>query len=55
MRATLPLLAALLAVPSLASAMTLDDLTVGKTASGPDISLAELKGKIVYVDYWGTH
>lgn len=55
MRATWPLLAALLVVPSIASAMTLDDLNVGKTASGPDTPLAELKGKIVYVDYWGTH
>lgn len=55
MRATLPLLAALLVVPAIASAMTLDDLTVGKTASGPDVTLAELKGKIVFVDYWGTH
>lgn len=55
MRARFSVLAALLLVPAIASAMTLDDLTVGKTASGPDTSLPELKGKIVYVDYWGTH
>lgn len=48
------MLAALLAVPGIAAAMTLDDLTVGKTVCGPNTTLAEMKGKIVYVEYWGT-
>jgi len=36
------------------AAMTLSDLTPGKTVSGPDLSLKEMKGKVVLVDYWGT-
>ena len=47
-------LVALLFAPALAYGMTLDDLTVGKTVNGPDAKLDELKGKIVYVEYWGT-
>jgi len=34
--------------------MTLDDLVVGTTVSGPNLTRAEMKGKVVYVDYWGT-
>ena len=48
-------LVAMLFAPALAYGMTLDDLTVGKTVNGPDAKLDELKGKIVYVEYWGTH
>jgi len=47
-------LMALLFMPALAYGMNLDDLTVGKTVAGPDAKLDELKGKIVYVEYWGT-
>ena len=35
--------------------MTLDDLTIGKHASGPQLSAKDLKGKVVFVVYWGTH
>jgi len=38
-----------------ASAMTLDDLSPGKTVSGPALTLKEMKGKVVYVYFWGTH
>ena len=37
-----------------AKEMTLDDLTVGKTVLGPNFSASDLKGKVVYVEYWGT-
>ena len=47
-------LALLLMVPTVASAMTLDDLTPGTTVHGPDVSASDLKGKVVYVEYWGT-
>ena len=50
-----PWMAAVLALPALAWGMTLDDLSVGKTVSGPDLSLSDLKGKVVLVEYWGTH
>lgn len=42
-------------LPVTASAMTLDDLTEGKTVVGPKLGVEELKGKIVYVEFWGTH
>ena len=48
-------LAVLLACCSVASAMTLDDLSPGKTVHGPNLSLKEMKGKVVFVLYWGTH
>ena len=38
-----------------AMAMTLDDLTPGTTVSGPNLTVKEMKGKVVYVVYWGTH
>ena len=40
---------------SWAAAMTLDDLTVGKTVHGPGLDLESLKGKVVLVEFWGTH
>jgi hypothetical protein len=40
---------------AVASAMTLDDLSPGKTVDGPALTLKEMKGKVVYVVYWGTH
>jgi hypothetical protein len=48
-------LALLLACCPVASAMTLDDLSPGKTVHGPNLSLKEMKGKVVFVLYWGTH
>ncbi len=53
---TAPLLAMALmtALPLAGKEMSLDDLTVGQTVLGPKISGAELKGKVVYVEYWGT-
>jgi hypothetical protein len=48
-------LASILAACVPAMAMTLDDLTPGKTVSGPDLTVKEMKGKVVYVVFWGTH
>ncbi|HYF51015.1 MAG TPA: hypothetical protein VEJ63_16500 [Planctomycetota bacterium] len=45
---------ALLLLPLAAQAMTIDDLTVGNTVHGPKSTLNDLKGKVVYVEYWGT-
>lgn len=50
---TLVLGLALLA-PAVAVGMTLDDLTTGKTVHGAPVTVNEMKGKIVYVEYWGT-
>jgi len=47
--------AIILAASGLASAMTLDDLVPGKTVVGPNLSLGEMKGKVVLVEFWGTH
>lgn len=47
--------AVLLAYCSAAAAMTLDDLIPGKTVSGPNLSVKEMKGKVVFVLFWGTH
>src|SRR5260370_27811776 len=56
MRAPLAVHALLLvAIPAIASAMTIDDLVVGTTVSGPKLTVAEMKGKVDYVVYWGTH
>jgi hypothetical protein len=38
-----------------ASALTLDDLSAGKTVCGPNLSVKDMKGKVVFVNYWGTH
>ncbi|MFH0939925.1 MAG: TlpA disulfide reductase family protein [Planctomycetota bacterium] len=35
--------------------MTLNDLTTGKTVHGPNLTLADMKGKVVFVEYWGTN
>ena len=53
-KAPLLAMALMAALPLAAKEMTLDDLTVGQTVLGPKISAAELKGKVVYVEYWGT-
>jgi hypothetical protein len=42
-------------LPLAAQAMTIDDLTEGKTVLGPKLTAKEMKGKVVYVEYWGTH
>jgi len=34
--------------------MTIDDLKPGKTVVGPNLSTADMKGKVVLVEYWGT-
>ena len=34
--------------------MTISDLQPGKTVSGPDLKVAEMHGKVVFVEYWGT-
>lgn len=53
MRSILAAALALVLVGS-ASAMTLDGLKMGPTVSGPSNSLKDLKGKVVYVEIWGT-
>lgn len=35
--------------------MTITDLAIGKHVSGPNLTAKDLKGKVVYVVYWGTH
>lgn len=47
-------LSAVLVLPAMASGMTLDDLTPGRTVSGPNLSVADMKGKVVLVMFWGT-
>jgi hypothetical protein len=54
MRSAAMILAVCLAAPSLALAMTVDDLAPGKTVSGPNLTTADLHGKVVLVEYWGT-
>ena len=54
MRRHLFVLALCLAVPGLASAMTVDDLSPGKTVHGTKLTVPEMHGKVVYVEYWGT-
>ena len=44
-----------LAASAQAASMTLDDLQTGKTVNGPDLSVKDMKGKVVLVMYWGTH
>lgn len=46
---------ALLLVCASARAITINDLTLGKTDSGPNHALKDLKGKVVLVVFWGTH
>ncbi|MBI3270717.1 MAG: hypothetical protein HYZ53_17070 [Planctomycetes bacterium] len=46
---------ALLAAPAFAGGMALDDLKPGTTVHGAALSLDEMRGKVVYVEYWGTH
>ena len=51
------LMAAVLAAasfPALAATMTIDDLTPGTTVHGPETGLKDMKGKVVYVEIWGT-
>jgi hypothetical protein len=38
-----------------AASMSLDDLQPGKTVNGPELSVKDMKGKVVFVIYWGTH
>ena len=47
-------LSAVLILPAVASGMSLDDLTPGKTVCGPNLSAADMKGKVVLVMFWGT-
>lgn len=55
LKATAPLLALACCATLSAADMTLDDLRVGTTVSGPEATLNDMKGKVVYVIYWGTH
>jgi len=48
------MMAAVLLFPLVASGMTLDDLVVGNTVHGPKLSLEDMRGKVVLVEYWGT-
>jgi hypothetical protein len=48
------MLAPVLVCCAVASAMTLDDLVVGKTVHGPNLTLKEMKGKVVFANFWGT-
>lgn len=55
LKATAPLLALACCATLTAADMTLDDLRIGTTVSGREATLNDLKGKVVYVLYWGTH
>ena len=48
------LLLALIVAAASAEELTLDNLTMGKTLAGPDLAIKDLKGKVVYVVFWGT-
>lgn len=48
-------LSLLVLAPFTAQGMTLDDLAPGKTVFGTALTVNEMKGKIVFVEYWGTH
>ena len=52
--ATLLSLTLMSALPLAGKEMSLDDLTVGQTVLGPKLSKSDLKGKVVFVEYWGT-
>ena len=34
--------------------MTIDDLQPGKTVSGPELTVDQMHGKVVFIEYWGT-
>ena len=36
-------------------AMTLEDLVPGNTVFGPNLTAKDMKGKVVFVEFWGTH
>lgn len=55
MRAIITCLLLSVLVCASASAMTLSDLTAGTTVAGPKLTPKDLKGKVVFVVYWGTH
>jgi len=44
-----------MALPVSAFAMTTDDISPGKTLSGPNLTLRDLKGKVVVVSYFGVN
>ena len=46
---------ALLLLSASAFAMTINDIVPGKHIAGPNLSAKDLKGKVVYVVYWGSH
>jgi len=49
------LLSAALLMPAACQAMTIDDLSPGKTITGPNLTLKDMKGKIVLVVFWGIN
>jgi hypothetical protein len=59
MRFRLPLAAAVLALAAVpAAAQTkakLDGATFGTTISGPKVEPADLKGRVVVVEFWGIN
>jgi hypothetical protein len=46
---------AMMLICASARAITVNELIVGKTESGPNHALKDLKGKVVLVVFWGTH
>lgn len=48
------LLALIFACLPAAAAMTIDDLSPGKTVNGPNYGVKDMKGKVTLVMYWGT-
>ena len=46
---------ALLLLSASTFAMTINDVMPGKHIAGPNLSAKDLKGKVVYVVYWGSH
>ncbi len=40
-------------VPAMA-AMSIEDLSPGKTVAGPNLTAKDMKGKVTLVMYWGT-
>jgi hypothetical protein len=54
MRAFLTVVVGVLLSGAACAAMTIDDLSPGRTVSGPNLSVKDMKNKVVLVMYWGT-
>jgi hypothetical protein len=54
MRVLSTVIAAVLLSSAVSAAMSIEDLSPGKTVSGPNLTTKDMKNKVVLVMYWGT-